>query len=67
MKAELQDYFLWEGKLCQVISINRGDKSIGFKEVGSKPCPTCGEEKWYDVIESSPLFQENAKPINTIK
>lgn len=69
MKAKLQDYFLWDGELVQVVSINTGHRSIGFRSVKERFCPNCDHKldvEWFDVIEDSPLFKEKAKPINTI-
>ena len=66
-QAELQDIFEFQGELVQVRWINRGQKSIGFVPLNAKPCPCCGVTKHWDVIESSPDFQNGAKPIKTIK
>jgi hypothetical protein len=69
--AELGDYFLWKGQLVKVGWINRGSKSIGFKFKREIHCPECGHlhlvDDSADVIEDSPLFQENAQPITSIK
>jgi hypothetical protein len=65
--AELGDIFEYEGMLVEVKWINPGQKSIGFVPVNTKPCPCCGETKHWDIIESSPNFQNNAKSIQTIK
>lgn len=66
--VQLNDYFEWDGQMvkCQWIT-GTGVRSIGF--VIKKPCPHCGEpvEHAMNVIESSPNFQETAKPIQTIK
>lgn len=67
--ARLEDYFLWNGKLVKVVGINEGHRSILFQELEPCKCPHCGgplENEQYHVIEGSPLFQENAKPISTI-
>jgi len=68
--AKLGDYFLWMGKIVKVEWINMGNKSIGFKTTKTVKCPHCEREHEIedhnDVIESSPQFQKNAKPINTI-
>lgn len=65
--ANLRDIFEYEGHLVRVEWINLGQKSIGFVPVDAKPCPCCGVTKHWDVIESSPDFQNNAKPVSTIK
>ena len=64
--AQLQDIFEYEGELVQVRWINQGQRSIGFVPVNAKPCPCCGETKRWDMIESSPNFQNGAKAIKTI-
>jgi len=65
--AQLGDIFEFEGELVQVQWINQGYKAIGFVPVNAKPCPCCGATKKWEVIESSPLFQQGANPIKTIK
>ncbi len=64
--AELGDYLLWKDKLHRVDIIANG-KMIGMRPIPCVPCPTCGEEPFFEVLEDSPLFQENAKPVETIK
>jgi len=65
-------FFYWKDKLVKIIYINTGMKSIGFESVEEKDgvrCSHCGEfvmPERYDVIEDSPLFQENAKPVDTL-
>jgi hypothetical protein len=66
-KAELGDVFEFEGQIVEVKWINSGQRSIGFMPVNAKPCPCCGETKSWDIIEISPLFQDNVKPVSTIK
>ena len=69
--AELNDYFEWNGEITKCQWINTGSKSIGFVITKTVKCPNCGEfheiESSMNVIESSPQFQDIAKPINTIK
>lgn len=67
LKAELGDIFEFEGQLVQVRWMNEGSKSIGFVPLNAEPCPCCGETKRWDMIESSPNFQNGAKPIKTLK
>lgn len=66
-KAQLEDVFEWEGELVQVKWINEGHRAIGFVPVNAQPCPCCGHTKRWEIIERSPLFQQGAKPISTIK
>lgn len=69
--AKLGDYFLWMGKIAQVVAINEGHKAIIFSTNETCTCPHCGkefeDEAQINIIESSPLFQENAQPISTIQ
>ena len=66
--AKLYDYLMWKGKLAQVVGIaDRKSVIIELKE--KNLCPHCSGDLGFQqiqVIESSPLFQENAEPINTI-
>ncbi len=66
-RAQLEDVFEFEGQLVQVKWINEGHRSIGFIPINAKPCPCCGETKSWDIIEISPLFQDNVKSVSTIK
>ena len=65
--AELGDYFEWDGQIVKCEWINEGSKSIGF--VIKEECPHCGGDirTAMNVIESSPQFQDRAKPIKSIK
>ena len=68
--AQLGDYFDWNGQIVRVEWMSEGKKSIGFKVKTMVTCPHCKEQheiiEGYDVIESSPMFQENANPIKSI-
>ena len=55
----------WKGELVEVIGISEG-KVIHMRPVNEKPCEHCGKIKQYDVLENSPLFQENAEAVNTL-
>lgn len=67
--ANLGDYFLWMGQVVKCQWLGFGEKTIGFKVTKVIECD-CGRkhtyEEGYDVVESSPMFQENAEPIKTI-
>jgi len=67
--AKLQDYLLFEGKPAQVIAINPGEKAVIMEFLEEEKCPHCQGllgKKQIEVIESSPMFQEGAKAIQTI-
>lgn len=69
--AELGDYFEWKGQIVKVEWLNGGFKAIGFYYQELVECPHC--QKTHEVpvresaIEASDYFQENAKPIQTIR
>ena len=56
----------YKGKLCEVVGYATS-KVLFIREIGAKPCKKCGEIKEYTEVESSPNFQENAEPVNTLK
>jgi hypothetical protein len=67
--AQLGDYLLWEGRVVKVLFINPGSKAIGMETLEDKKCPHCGGslgKEQFEIIESSPMFQEGAKPLQTI-
>lgn len=55
----------YDGKLCEVVSWT-DEKVLFIREIGAKPCPSCGETKEYSEVESSPNFQERAERIETL-
>lgn len=67
-KAKLGDWLLWKGKLAKVIS--RADSpTITIEMHENALCPHCGGDlgkEQHSYIPTSPLFQENAEPIQTI-
>ena len=70
MTVELCDYLEWEGRLYQVIGDDKGQRQIILKSMEKTVCPHCQGILDYDfihVIPTSPLFEQNAKPIKTIK
>ena len=56
----------YQGKLCEVVGIAT-DKVLFIREIGAKPCPTCGEIKEYAEVESSLNFQERAESVKTLE
>ena len=55
----------WKGEVYEVVGTSEG-KVIYMQPYGAKPCEKCGEVKEIAIVESSPLFQENAEPVVTI-
>lgn len=66
-RAKLNDVFLWEGELVEVFAVSENERVVVFKPTGKEPCPECGHDHRSGVIESSPLFQERAKPVATLE
>jgi hypothetical protein len=68
MTPKLGDYILWNGEIAQIIS--RTDRpTVGIKILEPKKCPHCENvigNDFFDVIPESPLFLENAKPVQTM-
>ena len=54
----------WQGELVEVIGISEG-RTIHMRSL-SGACSSCGQVKAYDFLEHSPLFQENAEPVDTL-
>lgn len=68
-KAEISDLLYWKNSLAKVIG--RADRpTLIIEMIDDKKCPHCrgslGREQ-FSIIPESPLFQENAEPVNTIK
>jgi len=67
--AKLGDYLLWNGKLAKVVGeVNYN--SIQVEILEPNKCPHCGgvlEPCQFNVIPTSPFFQECAKPVQTIE
>lgn len=68
--VKLGDVFLWKGQLVEAKWMNQGHPAIGFVTMETVRCPHCGENHEvaasHEVIISSPLFQQNAEPVQTI-
>ena len=62
--CELGDILYWKGELHKVIG--RIDLPAVILENIERKCPECGRIQ-STIIEQSPLFQENAEPVKTIK
>ena len=68
--AKTGDYLLWKGVPAKIVYSNEGHRSVGIEILENTKCPNCGEDlgkKQIDVIVSSPMYQENAEPMQTIK
>ena len=62
-------YIEFQGKLCKVIGHNNGLFAYILEEVEPRLCENCqhpqGKEQ-FEIIESSMLWHEDAKPIKTL-
>lgn len=66
--AEVGDIFYYNCELVEVVSVVQGQKVVFFKPVNATTCKCCGQViGWGTAVESSPNFQEGAKPVPTIK
>lgn len=67
--ASLGDYLLWKGHPAKVIG-QTSSPQVVIELLENHKCRHCngdlGKEQ-INVIVSSPLFQENAKPMQTIQ
>lgn len=67
MPVELETVLLWEGTLMEVVAFSENQgRDLLLRPVNAEPCPTCGSLGDVRVLERSPLFQQNAKPVKTI-
>ncbi len=68
-KVKTNDIFYWKGNLARVIGYTSGRTFISIEMLDPDRCPHCHgylEKRQFDVVEGSPLFEENAKPVETI-
>jgi len=65
---KLGDHLLWEGKLAKVVyETNRN--TVGIELLENSKCPHCNGDlgkKQINIIPTSPLFQENAEPLQVM-
>jgi len=65
--SEPQAIFKWRGRLMEVVSYFEGSgKVISFQPIGAKPCEHCGQIEHHSQVDTSPLWQENAEPVETL-
>ena len=65
---KLGDYILWRGELAKIVCEVRSN-SVDVEMIHPDKCPHCGGEllpKFFNVIPTSPLFQECAEPVQTM-
>ena len=67
--ASLGDYLLWNDKPAKIIG-ESSSRQVIIELLEDRKCPHCDEaigKEQISVIVSSPLYQENAKPMQTIR
>ncbi len=66
---KLGDYLLWEGKPAKIVG-EASERQVVIQMLAPRQCPHCesyfGVEQ-FSVIVNSPLFQENAEKLPTLK
>jgi hypothetical protein len=68
-KASLGDYLLWRGEPAKIIATTSREQVV-IELLKNATCPHCNGDLGKDqthVIVSSPLFQENAQEMKSIK
>jgi len=70
--AETRDLLRWREneRIYEVIGFNPGEKAVCMRSLDENLCPHCNKptgKDYMEIIESSPLFQENVEPIKMIK
>lgn len=66
--VKLGDFFLWKGKLAKIIC-KSDQPTVGIEMVEPEKCPHCNGilgHHQFNIIPTSPLFQQDAEPIQTI-
>lgn len=60
------DVLLYDGELARVIDISDGRAIILEFVADTAPCPTCHQVRRVHVLEESRLFQNRARPVETL-
>ena len=66
---KLGDWLLWKGEPAKIV-YEANQRTVGIELVNDCKCPHCKKilgKKQINVIPTSPLFQENAEPLQTLK
>lgn len=64
-RAELGQVVSYAGRLHSVVAIGEG-RTVLLRPADAKPCPHCGSSVDKHLLEHSPLFQDNVKPVKTV-
>lgn len=66
---KLGDWLLWKGEPAKIV-YEAKQRTVGIELVNDCKCPYCNKslgKKQINVIPTSPLFQKNAEPLQTLK
>lgn len=55
-----------DGALCELVGIGDG-RTLHFRPVDAKPCPTCGHTPEHSFLDDAPLFQDRIEPVRTVE
>lgn len=64
-RAEPGVVLLWNGELMRVIAVT-DRRTITLAKPNELPCVTCGVLDRVHVVEDSPLWQNNARPVQDL-
>lgn len=65
---KLGDYILWKGELAKVV-YETSERTVGIEFIADCKCPHCNGnlgKKQINVMPTSLLFKEYAKPLQTM-
>lgn len=65
LKATLGDVAEVQGRLARVVTINEGNRDIGFEFVGGEPCPTCGRPDRISINEGCANWKAWVRSVST--
>jgi hypothetical protein len=68
VSVDLGTILLYEDKLVEVVAFSENQgRNLLLRPVNATPCSSCGSLGDIHILERSPLFQENAKPVKTLE
>lgn len=68
-KPKLGDVFYWKGQMVKVVA-TANEPTVFMETMENQKCPHCDGDigkHQFGIIPTSPLFQENAEPIQTLE
>lgn len=64
--GQLGDYLLWKGEPSKIVAEIQ-NRAVVIVPLNNEPCKCCGQQRDAVIIVGSPLYQENAEPMQTIE